>query len=73
MAIHYDRETGRLNKGSRFTCIHERLEVQMWRIYPKMYRVSENGHPYFLPIRLLSGVYDFGMDLVYIKRYVRKQ
>ena len=47
MAIHYDRETGRLNKGSRLTYIHEQLEVQMWRIYPKMYRVSENGHPYF--------------------------
>ena len=36
-----------------------------------MYRVSEN--PSFLPFRLLSVVYDFGMDLVYIKRYVRKQ
>ena len=31
-----------------------------------MYRVSENGHPSFLPFRLLSVVYDFGMDLVYI-------
>ena len=38
-----------------------------------MYRVSENGHPSFLPFRLLSVVYDFGMDLVYIKRCVRKQ
>ena len=38
-----------------------------------MYRVSENGHPSFFSIRLLSGVYDFGMDLVYIKRYVRKR
>lgn len=38
-----------------------------------MYRVSENGHPSFLLFRLLSGLYDFGMDLVYIKRYVRKQ
>ena len=38
-----------------------------------MYRVSENGHPSFLSFRLLSGVYDFVMDLVYIKRYVRKQ
>lgn len=37
-----------------------------------MYRVSENGHP-SLSFRLLSGGYDFGMDLVYIKRYVRKQ
>ena len=33
-----------------------------------MYRVSENGHPSFLSFRLLSGGYDFGMDLVYIKR-----
>ena len=31
-----------------------------------MYRVSENGHPSFLSFRLLSGGYDFGMDLVYI-------
>ena len=38
-----------------------------------MYRVSEHGHPSFLSFRLVSGVYDFGMDLVYIKRYVRKQ
>ena len=38
-----------------------------------MYRVSENGHPSFFSFRLLSGVYEFGMDLVYIKRYVRKQ
>lgn len=38
-----------------------------------MYRVSENGHPSFLSFRLVSGIYDFGMDLVYIKRYVRKQ
>ena len=38
-----------------------------------MYRVSENGHPSCLSVRLLSGGYDFGMDLVYIKRYVRKQ
>ena len=38
-----------------------------------MYRVSENGHPSFFSFRLHSGVYDFGMDLVYIKRYVRKQ
>ena len=38
-----------------------------------MYRVSENGHPSFSSFRLLSGVYDFGMDLVYIKRYVRKR
>ena len=38
-----------------------------------MYRVSENGHPSFLSFRLLSGGCDFGMDLVYIKRYVRKQ
>lgn len=38
-----------------------------------MYRVSENGHPSFLSFRLLSGGYDFGMNLVYIKRYVRKQ
>lgn len=32
-----------------------------------MYRVSENGHPSFLPFRLLSGVYGFGIDLVYKK------
>ena len=38
-----------------------------------MYRVSENGTSFFLSFRLLSGGYDFGMDLVYIKRYVRKQ
>ena len=38
-----------------------------------MYRVSENGHPSVLSFRVLSGGYDFGMDLVYIKRYVRKQ
>lgn len=38
-----------------------------------MYRVSENGHLLLLSFRLLSGGYDFGMDLVYIKRYVRKQ
>lgn len=38
-----------------------------------MYSVSENGHPSFLSFRLLSVGYDFGMNLVYIKRYVRKQ
>lgn len=38
-----------------------------------MYRVSENGHPCFFSFRLLSVGYDFGMDLVYVKRYVRKQ
>ena len=38
-----------------------------------MYRVFVFGHPSFLSFRLLSGGYDFGMDLVYIKRYVRKQ
>ena len=38
-----------------------------------MYRVFDIGHPSFLSFRLLSGGYDFGMDLVYIKRYVRKQ
>ena len=38
-----------------------------------MYRVSENGHHSFLSFRLLAVGYDFGMDLVYIKRYVRKQ
>ena len=36
-----------------------------------MYRVSENGHPSFFSFRLLSGGYDFGMDLVYIKRVVQ--
>ena len=52
--------------------IGDRLRLR-YRSYPKMYRVSENGHPSFLSFRLLSGGYDFGMDLVYIKRYVRKQ
>lgn len=37
-----------------------------------MYRVSENGHPSFVFSLTFRG-YDFGMDLVYIKRYVRKQ
>lgn len=30
--------------------------------YPKMYRVSENGHPAFLPLCFLSAVYVFGTD-----------
>lgn len=38
-----------------------------------MYRVSENGHPSFFVFSLTFRGYDFGMDLVYIKRYVRKQ
>ena len=38
-----------------------------------MYRVSVNGHPSFVSFPLLSVGYDFGMNLVYIKRYVRKQ
>ena len=39
-----------------------------------MYRVSENGHPSFFVFSLtFQGVMIFGMDLVYIKRYVRKQ
>jgi len=29
--------------------------------------------PLFFSFRLLSAGYDFGMDLVYVKRYVRKQ
>lgn len=31
--------------------------------YPKMYRVSENGHPVFCSLRLLSVIYGFGMVL----------
>ncbi len=37
-----------------------------------MYRVSENGHPLFLAIRLFTGNYDFGIDLAYISYIVRK-
>ncbi|RRD92703.1 hypothetical protein EII33_02830 [Bacteroides heparinolyticus] len=41
--------------------------------YPKMYKVSENGHLVFCPLLLLSVIYDFGMVLVLIQCYVRKQ